>query len=131
MTLKGATHYNYLIFNFTSKQSSLKKCTKPQVSGTDFNENIKSYFHRLSRAINLKKTKQKNKTKKKTLALTINPGYSNAFKECNPQKAHTTGCIIVKELKHIHATLRKREKNKAEFMSSPIKREKTEVEEGI
>lgn len=37
--------------------------------------------------------------------LTINPGYSDAFKECNPQKAHTTGCIVVKELKHIHATL--------------------------
>ena len=37
--------------------------------------------------------------------LTINPGYSNAFKECNPQKAHTTGCIVIKELKHIHATL--------------------------
>lgn len=44
--------------------------------------------------------------------LTINPGYSNAFKECNPQKAHTTGCIVVKELKHIHATLEEKRKGK-------------------
>lgn len=42
--------------------------------------------------------------------LTINPGYSNTFKECNPQKAHTTGCIVVKELKHIHATLEREKK---------------------
>lgn len=35
----------------------------------------------------------------------INPGYSNTFKECNPQKAYTTSCIVVKELKNIHATL--------------------------
>lgn len=44
--------------------------------------------------------------------LTINPGYCNAFKECNPQKAHTTGCIVVKELKHIHATLKEEEEEK-------------------
>lgn len=44
-----------------------------------------------------------------SLPLTINPGYSNAFKERNPQKAHTTGCIVVKELEHIHATLEKEE----------------------
>lgn len=41
--------------------------------------------------------------------LTINPGYSDAFKESNPQKAHTAGCIVVKELEHIHATLEKKE----------------------
>lgn len=77
------------------------------------------HFHRLSRAINLKTRKKQNDTHRATkakcaepLALTINPGYSNAFKECNPQKAHTTGCIIVKELKHIHATLRKGRKTK-------------------
>lgn len=66
-----------------------------------------------------KKEKKKKKTHAATrakrgelLALTINPGYSNAFKECNPQKAHTTGCIIVKELKHVHATLRKGRKTR-------------------
>lgn len=42
--------------------------------------------------------------------LTINPGYSNAFEERNPQKAHTAGCIVVKELEHIHATLDKKKK---------------------
>lgn len=44
--------------------------------------------------------------------LTINPGYGNAFKECNPQKAHTTGCIVVKELKNIHAPLEKEQTKK-------------------
>lgn len=46
--------------------------------------------------------------------LTINPGYSNAFKECNPQKAYTTSCIVVKELKHIHATLEERDTSEEE-----------------
>lgn len=39
-------------------------------------------------------------------ALTIDPGNNKTFKECNPQKAYTASCIVVKELKHIHATLR-------------------------
>lgn len=38
-------------------------------------------------------------------ALTINPGNNKTFKECNPQEAYTASCIVVKELKHIHATL--------------------------
>lgn len=37
--------------------------------------------------------------------LTIYPGNNETFKECNPQEAYTTSCIVVKELKHIHATL--------------------------
>ena len=40
-----------------------------------------------------------------TSLLTIYPGNSKTFKECNPQKAYTASCIVVKELKHIHATL--------------------------
>lgn len=53
----------------------------------------------------------KNDTEKPiTVTLTINPGYSDAFEECNPQKAHTTGCIVVKELEHVHATLEKEKK---------------------
>lgn len=40
-----------------------------------------------------------------TCILTIYPGNNKTFKECNPQKAYTTSCIVVKELKHIHATL--------------------------
>lgn len=62
--------------------------------------------------------------------LTINPGYSNAFKECNPQKAHTTGCIVVKELKHIHATLVKEKKESyINYRSDEVERKKaTEIE---
>ena len=37
--------------------------------------------------------------------LTINPGYGNTFKECYPQETHAAGCIVVKQLEHIHATL--------------------------
>lgn len=72
------------------------------------------FFH--IKKINRKKKKKTHAATRakrgELLALTINPGYSNAFKECNPQKAHTTGCIIVKELKHVHATLRKGRKTR-------------------
>lgn len=40
--------------------------------------------------------------------LTINPGNSYTFKECHPQKAHTAGCIVIKQLENVHATLQRK-----------------------
>lgn len=83
-------------------------------------QTICASFFNVSSIITLQKREKKKKKPRRThyrthdttvpLPLTINPGYSNAFKECNPQKAHTTGCIVVKELKHIHATLEEKRK---------------------
>lgn len=40
--------------------------------------------------------------------LTVNPGNSYTFKECHPQKAHTAGCIVIKQLENVHATLQRK-----------------------
>lgn len=40
--------------------------------------------------------------------LTINPGHAEGLKDGDEEKAHATGCIVVEELKHVHAALRGR-----------------------
>lgn len=84
-------------------------------------QTICASFFNVSSIITLQKREKKKKPRRTHYRthdttvpspLTINPGYSNAFKECNPQKAHTTGCIVVKELKHIHATLEEKRQKK-------------------
>lgn len=43
--------------------------------------------------------------------LTVNPGYCNTFKECNPEKTNTAGRVIVEQLKDVHATLRETQRD--------------------
>lgn len=89
------------------------------------------FFLQLFRIITLTNdTHYRSLSHKESFPLTINPGYSNAFKECNPQKAHTTGCIVVKELEHIHAALQKDKKESCiNYQSDEVEGKKvTEIE---
>lgn len=38
-------------------------------------------------------------------SLTIDPANADALKDGHKQQTHATGCIRVKELEHVHATL--------------------------
>lgn len=40
--------------------------------------------------------------------LTINPTHTEGFKDGHEEKAHAAGCVVIKELKHVHAALRGR-----------------------
>lgn len=37
--------------------------------------------------------------------LTVDPSHTQGLKDGHEQEAHAAGCVVVKELKHIHTTL--------------------------
>lgn len=97
------------------------------------------HFHRLSRVINLK---QKNKTTKrhtqsyksqtrKTVSTYHKPRLQQCIQRMQPTKG-THHWLHNSQRAETHTCHpEEREKNKAEFISGPTKRGKTEVEEGI
>lgn len=110
---------------------SPRPCTQLKLFTTDMERNTRTPLFTTTEIIcGVFSTLQDHYFEKRQRAfpLTINPGYSNAFKECNPQKAHTTGCIVVKELKHVHATLEKK-KRRAALIISLICMERKKVTE--
>lgn len=38
---------------------------------------------------------------------TISPGYSHTLEEAAPEEGHTTGGVKIKQLEHVHTTLKK------------------------
>lgn len=37
--------------------------------------------------------------------LTVDPSHTQGLKDGHEQEAHAAGCVVVKELKHVHTTL--------------------------
>ena len=83
-----------------------------------FDPKRNSHENSVSGASKERSPKGRLEKSRQTFLLTIYPGNSKTFKERHPQKADTASCVVVKELKHVHATLRRESQRRICYLAS-------------